>query len=97
MKAGRKLDALIAEKVMGFSSHYSNWKGKYVVDGKVPHYSTQIADAKQVLDKMIGNGYAVEIMHDCVAWNVCFVHLDTRTKYHADWKNSLETQICLAA
>lgn len=129
MKAGRRLDALIAEKVMGWEAFTCNYVGteeetqrqkdlewwmnvndltsvgdyyiseaeNFWIETEDWQPSTRIADAKQVLDKMIGNGYAVEIMHDCVAWSVCFVHLDTRTKYHTDWKHSIETQICLAA
>ena len=77
MKAGRELDALIAEKVMGWEYH--DWrtstafeKTKYCVicgctkrlhahveiddfcgtEEKPPHYSTQIADAWLVVEKL---------------------------------------------
>ena len=75
------------------------WYEKDWVPSKapLPAYSTQIAETKQVLEKMISNGYAVEIVHDCVAWSVCFVHIDTSAKYCGDWKDSLEVQICNAA
>lgn len=72
MKAGRELDALVAEKVMGFKEHPIPWLNKEqtvlapdCVEVSphtarigcstllfVPHYSTSIADAWQVWEKM---------------------------------------------
>jgi hypothetical protein len=50
MKAGRELDALIAEKVMGFDKRIvSKVDGMPYAD--VLHYSTQIADAWLVVEK----------------------------------------------
>ena len=70
MNAGRELDALIAEKVMGLAGvrdgkswlYGDNWTyHKKGVLCLVPHYSTQIADAWQVAEKMWplvqGGGY----------------------------------------
>ena len=123
MKAGRELDARIAEEVMEWDVYR---KGEVVYceapillrssvkDGfaaediwrcgnnryspfSLPHYSTQIADAWLVVEKLNNDGYVVEIVNDCVAWNVSFTHVDDGKKHVADWKNSLETQICLAA
>ena len=60
MKAGRELDALIAEKVMGLAGvrdgkswlYGDNWTyHKKGVLCLVPHYSTQIADAWLVVEK----------------------------------------------
>ena len=61
MKAGRELDALIAEKVLGLSGvrdgkswlYGDNWThNKEGVLCLVPHYSTQIADAWLVVEKL---------------------------------------------
>lgn len=47
----RELDALVAEKVMGFDKHIvSKVDGLPYAD--VPHYSTSIADAWMVVEKM---------------------------------------------
>ena len=64
MQASRELDALIAEKVMGKSLPYNLHEmealarrtkaGAELVDRMVPHYSTQIADAWLVVEKMGG-------------------------------------------
>ena len=51
MKAGRELDALIAEKVMGKPVKWGKTPTtKYPI--AVAHYSTQIADAWLVVEKM---------------------------------------------
>ena len=62
MEAGNDMDMLIAEKVMGWTElhlHRFGQAGTFLVgdhDGKelcqVPHYSTDIAAAWQVVDKM---------------------------------------------
>jgi hypothetical protein len=60
-KAGRELDALVAEKVMGADPSTVHWhlsNATFLVDGKwvdvppVPHYSTDIAAAWEVVEKM---------------------------------------------
>ena len=108
MKAGRELDALIAEKVLGLSGvrdgkswlYGDNWThNKEGVLCLVPHYSTQIADAWLVVEKMLENGYMPTITHDLVAWSVCFIHIDKLEEKFIDrkWRNGLATQICVAA
>lgn len=66
MKAGRELDALIAEKVFGLKiewEHYAAGSRPMVIEEDVrgnkmaPHYSTQIADAWLVVEKMKTNNY----------------------------------------
>jgi hypothetical protein len=60
---GREMDALIAEKVMGYSLDYEfadvlgaptvkELRDKYDEWGLLPNYSTDIADAWQVVDKI---------------------------------------------
>ena len=69
MKAGRELDALIAEKVMGLTRHDESYVAEgvgkvlrfvwrdgcggcvYSGDMFLPHYSTNIADAWEVVEK----------------------------------------------
>ena len=105
MKAGRELDALIAEGIFEWEWEIDNDGLQHLlsphatVDNFVslPHYSTQIADTKQVWDKMISEGYALSVEHDCIAWSVCFTHLDTGKVFYGDWRQSLETQTCNVA
>lgn len=54
--SGRELDALVAEKVMGLAP--VEWRGDSLLygdqrtGGRVPHYSTEIADAWQVVERV---------------------------------------------
>ena len=87
MKAGRELDALIAEKVMGRTSHIwsehfalqktvycticgtTKGKGKedpypFCQKDDIPHYSTQIADAWLVVEKLRKDGFYICLMND---------------------------------
>ena len=50
MEAGRKLDALIAEKVMGLIFRKKEGYPKF--DDDVPYYSTRIEDAWLVVEKL---------------------------------------------
>ncbi len=112
MKAGRELDARVAEEVMGWKVDREAWtvakphKEKPDTFWCVPliegywgawNPSTHIADAWRVVEKLNSDGYIVEIVNDCVAWSVSFTHVDDGKKHVADWKNSPEAQICLAA
>jgi hypothetical protein len=67
MNPGRELDALIAEKVMGWKpqhgihlfpptdepnrKRYEKWNGETMIT-EIPHYSTNIADTWLVVEKM---------------------------------------------
>ena len=66
MNAGRELDALVAEKVMGlnFPDNYLEAEKRWVnldptpadciiMMNVIPHYSTQIADAWRVVEKLL--------------------------------------------
>ncbi len=64
MEAGRELDALVAERVMGWQVSYAEKRGRPPLQddrwgryGPVPHYSTEIAAAWQVVEQ-------VQKMHD---------------------------------
>lgn len=55
MKAGRELDALVAEKVMGWNCELRECHTRKVLHseyGGPPHYSTDIADAWLVVEKI---------------------------------------------
>ena len=98
MTADRELDARIDAEIFGVERKLCTIHHAYSCCGRTTkHYSTQIADAWLVVEKLNNDGYVVEIVNDCVAWNVSFTHVDDGKKHVADWKNSLETQICLAA
>ena len=108
----RELDAQVAEEVMGWKVNRDTWRVRKPHSDKENTYwdvpltagewgafnpSTRIQDAKLVWEKMGNNGYCIEIVNDLVAWSVVFTHIDSGNKYTADWKNSLEAQVCLAA
>ena len=111
-EAARCFDAWIAEDVMGLCSHLLEfeWTDKegdrYCECGKcgetIKHpelkcYGTSIEAAWEVVKKLNSSGHVVEIIHDCVAWSVVFHNIDTDERFTADWKQSLEAQICKAA
>lgn len=55
MKPGRELDALVAEKVMGLTSSEVEIHRQFWLDGcfsNLPHYSTDIAAAWEVVEKL---------------------------------------------
>ena len=74
MEAGRELDALIAEKVMGqdtrwlevlHGEHRLVWfKQNWGYGDDVPHYSTRIQDAWLVVEKMTGDGFCPALIFD---------------------------------
>lgn len=83
LKPGRELDALVAEKVMGWIPYppqrllqYPGWylpNGEFKNIAELPRYSTDIAAAMQVLDviwKKRGDKFShLEISRDsCIGW-----------------------------
>lgn len=78
MKAGRELDALIAEKVMGLktppnercSCTNSEWLCRK--HGTFPRYSTSIADAWEVVEKLGDKDFRVEKDYDFEFW-ICIL------------------------
>lgn len=109
MKAGRELDALIAEKVMGYD--VKTWNEVYEVAKRkedipvivleekqcrsIPRYSTNISDAWQVVEELSAY-YGVEVYQDKVVPCECNVyHLGSRkSRAIAD---TAPLAICLAA
>lgn len=92
MKPGRELDALVAEKVMGLVNCEKH-KGSYChafpespdKGGETKPYSTDIAAAWEVVEKMIGLGFTYEISFN-VRWD-CQFFLDGRTGNGQDDKH----------
>lgn len=119
MKAGRELDALIAEKVMGLTRHDESYVAEgvgkvlrfvwrdgcgtcvYSGDMFLPRYSTNIADAWEVVRKMgmvlIEN--SGEAFGKLDEWNVQFVGHDKEGEPHwvSESAETVELAICLAA
>jgi hypothetical protein len=112
MNPGRELDALIAEKVMGWrilkkltippkpldEADPCGLPPGVSDDGKtawvsIPHYSADIADAWQVVEKLLAQGFGVEILSDQGQWSVQFWNLGRQTEYG----DSAPHAICLAA
>ena len=104
MKAGRELDALIAEKVMGWKVNYDNWTVAkphfskpdtfWCVSLKAGDWaaftpSTQIADAWLVVEKLIGQYEFMVQAIDGERWIAVFFH-----EAEAD---TAPLAICLAA
>jgi len=75
MNAGRELDALVAEKVMGWRDvtdrrhNDGKWTGLYDVDDShsviddLPYYSIDISAAWQVVSRMRALGYELDLHH----------------------------------
>jgi hypothetical protein len=69
MKAGRELDALIADKITNYVSLTTHWNPIDEIYGDLPHYSTNILDAWQVVEKLKAHPYLfifeMEVVVDC--------------------------------
>ncbi len=91
MKAGRELDALIAEKVMDDMLAGIRLDGSPMFDD-IPHYSTQIADAWLVVEKL-KEEFDFDISYSKQGWTM-YVYNDTYSGIYAD---TAPLAICLAA
>ena len=109
--ASRDLDYLIAEKVMGWK--YARNAGAFyppnlhpeqnVIGHEVPHYSTSIADAWRIVEKL-SKQYQVTVSSPCDElryWTVYLHHHGYRCfqdiKHEAESDISAPHAICLAA
>lgn len=97
MKPGQELDALIAEKVMGLKVNYEFYTCSDLCDnydemGYIPAYSTDIASAWEVVEKLL-KLHSVEFsyVHFNSEWNV---DIDDKIYVAAD---TAPHAICLAA
>jgi hypothetical protein len=102
-KPGRELDALVAEKVMGWSD--CRFKDGRVVDGlgrdqynktaqSIPHYSTDIAAAWLVVDGLMAQGLSFLLGKESVVWRARFYKGDGGVTMPGD---TAPHAICLAA
>jgi hypothetical protein len=127
MNAGRELDALIAEKVMGYTLRFAakawtdeDWMcsdtptetnvmaiyapadqfpGSGAFDMSIPHYSTDIAAAWQVIDRMEELVRMARIGRVIGGWECRFVQLEDTTGYYdvLEEADTAPLAICLAA
>jgi hypothetical protein len=112
MKAGRELDALVAEKVMGWSDVGNITIGMttYVAGHRpkgeqtvVPAYSTSMAAAWAVVDALRARGLHLAFNDTLSAWRVLFFTVGRfDTRYFTDGANyefadTPAHAICLAA
>lgn len=113
MQAGRELDALVAEKVMGWigpivwiedemgCDPYMFPPGVIVSerdnDRMVPVYSTGIAAAWMVVDRMEERGWMARISREMGSWNCRFVRPEDTAGYVFDEDATAPLAICLAA
>lgn len=107
MKAGRELDAKVAEEVMGWdwNSKSAGWMQKIEVDGltetidiiELPHYSTDIAAAWLVVEILLEDlegGLEIDIHSFAGDWHV---NMTGRGKIGRGVESALPHAICLAA
>jgi hypothetical protein len=95
MNAGRELDALVAEKVMGADVVVRD--GRAYINGnpydRLPNYSTDIAHAWQIVERMADWRVVIERVPSG-EWEVMF---DTRRVFENVKADTLPLAICRAA
>lgn len=106
MDEGRELDALIAEKIMGWTEVTNkrhadgSWSGvrhdwqSPVVDD-VPHYSTKIKSAWKVVEKMRSN-YELDLSDHILFWTARFTKMKDTIPLVTEAPTAAHA-ICLAA
>ena len=103
LKAGRELDALVAEKVMGWTPVQIDICLNGVAHGEgLPRYSQTIKDAWQVVEKLLGHGYDLEVHYTASnGWSFTFDqpgHFGQSPRNdHDPAYDSVPYLICLAA
>jgi len=76
MEPGRELDALVAEKVMGWTHYREEWGG--VVPDSISHYSTDISAAWEVVEKMGPfTQLTADIYNGITVWHCSFSVVDS--------------------
>ena len=83
----RRIDVFVAEKVMGWVQETLEWGVS-----QLPHYSTQIADAWLVVEKL-KERFDIEISCNVQGWTM-YVYNDT---YSGIYAPTAPLAICLAA
>ena len=102
MEAGRKLDALVAEKVMGVKPEqvYCDISGRSISRYfdledrmRIESYSTDIAAAWQVLER-VAESWLPCVMHDGMMWVAEF---DSIIECHTAYADTAPLAICRCA
>jgi hypothetical protein len=104
MKPGRELDALISKKVMGIKHEDVKPIAIGFKTGEFtgPYYSTDIAAAWDVVEKLSGYDFEIskdydEVMHNCLFRLEEFIESDVRNHTWQANGESAPHAICLAA
>jgi hypothetical protein len=109
LEAGRKLDVLVAEHVMGWKQgrRYGNGNGEWIFpEGPAPHfrndwegtprYSTDIAAAFTILERWFKAGLGAGVDMDGHSGIWCTISTSDGVKHHA-FGDTVPHAICLAA
>lgn len=111
MPAGREMDILVAEKVMGWTRKYvgefgnqiwdSPSQGAYLEDA-IPNYSTDIASAWEVVEKMKEEGFQFvigtsELFGKPVRYFVEFKKEGTAFSHNRVYTDTVPLAVCRAA
>ena len=111
MRVSRELDALIAERVMGWElddlPEGVVWEGNSETGGgvtartAVPRYSTDIAAAWEVVEKIRGAGFTFSLWDNAnqyaAPWDCRFTHRDDVGQKGIAIEGTAPHAICLAA
>jgi hypothetical protein len=98
LRAGRELDALVAEKVMGELDKINEREFHLMIPSgaTLPHYSTRIEDAWQVVEKLATDDVYICIdRYDNKTWQ-CIIDLDGMSEIVGS-VTTAPLAICLAA
>lgn len=107
LKAGRELDALVAEKVLGWKrgKRFGNGNGEWEIPGRendsykltcyrTPDYSTDIAAAWEIVEKLSMWVCPANNGHD---WTAGRLSLEEPSPEGGTWAETAPHAICLAA
>lgn len=108
MNPGRELDALIAQKVMGFKirkyiakdNHYTRIELSDFLSIELPYYSTKIEDAWEVVQKITEMQHLepeISINHTRIGWFVRLFKPIAKLAYEVTAIDTAPHAICLAA
>ena len=97
LEAGRELDALVMESVFGIKRN--DGTEQYVIGHNLPHFSTDISAAWEVVEKMIELKMFINIGHGGILWriNVSSRKMYERLEYTGITAMTAPLAICRAA
>lgn len=112
-EAGRKLDALIAERLMGYTDVHFNgptdrlanlWYGHAPGEewhSEPPEYSTDMAEAWKVVERLVALGYWISLSHNgnthAAAWDFRIVDRKNERDRHITISETAPLAICCTA